>query len=389
MRVLHLTLSAARGGRRDAILTLIDHLRPLGVECGLMALRHPTVEQADLASRVDYYDALEFQGRPTVRELVQVARICRDRKVDLIHAHDGGSQFVASALRCVSPSLRAVMTFHRTLGIESEGWRNRLRNAVSLPLIQRILTASEERKRYFLSTTAVAHEKVLVIPHGVDLRQFAPNPCNREVVRAELGIAEGTALILAIGHFGPEKGIDQVIAGLARAIPLLGDQPWHLAVLGTGAPDRVSLIQTMGRERLGAHVTFLGFREDVPRWLQGADLVIHAPRMEAFGLAVIQAMACGVPVIATAVGGIPEMVVDGETGLLVPSGDLEALGSAIASLARDPARREAAGAGALARARRLYDARRTAEQHLQLYDGLLARREASRDGTPREQPSHP
>ena len=70
MRVLHLTMSAARGGRRDAILTLIDHLRPLGVECGLLALRLGAADDVDLAGRLDYYDALNFEGRPTFRELV-------------------------------------------------------------------------------------------------------------------------------------------------------------------------------------------------------------------------------------------------------------------------------------------------------------------------------
>jgi hypothetical protein len=147
MKILHLTLSAALGGRRDAIMTLVDHLRPLGIECGVVALRDSASGIATLANRADYVDGLAIRARPTWDELKQVRQICLRRGVNLVHAHDHGSQYVASALRFLSPSLRAVMTFHRTLGIETEGRRNRIRNALTLPLIQRVLTASEERRK--------------------------------------------------------------------------------------------------------------------------------------------------------------------------------------------------------------------------------------------------
>jgi glycosyltransferase involved in cell wall biosynthesis len=378
MRVLHLTMSTAHGGRRDAILTLIDHLHPLGVECGLLALRVGADDGVDLAGRLDYYDALDLQGRPTVRELVRVARICHKRKVQIVHAHDGASQFVASMLRCVSPSLRVVMTFHRTLGIETEGWRNRVRNAVTLPLVERVLTASEERRRYFLSTTAIASEKVVVIPLGVDRRQFCPDLNQRAWVRQELGLSGDTVLIVAAGHFSAEKGIDQVIEGVAEAIPGMATKPWHLVVLGTGEARRITEMEGLGRRRLGSRVTFLGFRQDVPRWLQGADLLVHAPRMEAFGLVVIQAMACGVPVVATAVGGIPEIVVDGETGILVAPGRIEALGAAVSTLAMAHAQRRRFAEAAVTRAASVYDARLSAERHFRLYQDFLRPAAAAR-----------
>ncbi len=374
MRVLHVTLSAARGGRRDAILTLTDHLRQLGVECGLLALRNPYSEMGAVARQVDYYEGLEISGRPTLLELAEVRRVCRNRQVDLIHAHDGGSQYVASALRIAAPRLRAVMTFHRTLGLESAGFRNRLRNRVTLPLIQRVLTATEERRQFFLVESPVSPEKVQVIPLGVDLTTFHPEPSIRATLRQELGLSPDTVLCLGIGHSGAEKGIDQVIDGFALAAARLGDRPWHLALLGGGSPARLAALHQSARDQLGDRVTLAGFRPDISRWLQGADLLVHAPRLEAFGLVVVQAMATGLPVLGMSVGGLPEVVESGVTGRLVPAGDIGALAEGIIALVGDETVRNCMGLAGLRRARERFDAVRSAESHRDLYQDLLTRR---------------
>jgi glycosyltransferase involved in cell wall biosynthesis len=371
MKILHLTLSAALGGRRDAIMTLVDHLRPLGIECGVVALRDSASGIATLANRADYVDGLAIRARPTWDELKQVRQICLRRGVNLVHAHDHGSQYVASALRFLSPSLRAVMTFHRTLGIETEGRRNRIRNALTLPLIQRVLTASEERRKYFIDSTLVQKNKVMVIPIGVDLDRFRPNRAERGAIRERLGLDPDVTLALAIGHFGTEKGIDQVLTAAAHARPLLGEQPWHLAVLGTGSADRVALMQATGQQLLPGRVSWVGFQADVTPWIQAADLLIHAPRREAFGMVVVQAMACGLPVAALAVGGVPELVVHEQTGLLAPAGDLDGLGAAVARMISDPALRNAMGERALGRAMQYYDARECARRHASLYRELI------------------
>lgn len=379
MRVLHVTLSTATGGRRDAILTLTDHLRRIGVECGLLALRNPPSELADLGRQVDYYEGLEIAGRPTLGELAEVRQVCRSRKVDLIHAHDAGSQYVASALRIAAPSLRAVMTYHRTLALESVGVRNRLRNRMTLPLIHRVFTATEERRRFFLAQSPMPPERVSVVPLGVDLTTFQPEPLQRVSLRAELGLPPDTVLAVAIGHSGPEKGIDQVVDGFAKAAARLGDRPWHLALLGGGAPARLDALHRSAREQLGDRVTLAGFTTEVPRWLQGADLLIHAPRLEAFGLVLVQAMATGLPVLCTSVGGLPEVVVENVTGRLVPPGDIEALADGIVTLMSDPATRRAMGDAGRRRAQEEYGAPLCAERHLTAYQELLSRR-ASRAG---------
>jgi glycosyltransferase involved in cell wall biosynthesis len=367
MRCLHLTLTTARGGRRDAILTLIGNLRGLGVTCGLAGLRDTRDEVAPLESRLDFHEGVASGQRPTPKALAHLWRVCRQHRVEVLHAHDAGSQAVASALRCVLPGLRIVMTFHRTLGVDSEGWRNRLRNRVTLPAVARVVTASEERRSYFARTTGLEADRITVIPHGVDLDTFHPDTSRRQWAREELGLAPDALLLVAAGHFGPEKGVDQVLAGVAAALQAMPGRPAHLAVLGNGHREQEATMRQLGESLLGDRITFLGFRSDAAAWLQGADVLVHAPRMEAFGLVTTQAMACGIPVVATAVGGLPEIVVDGETGRLVPSSAPAQLGRAIADLLADPAAREAAGRAGLARARQRFDARLCAERHLEVY----------------------
>jgi glycosyltransferase involved in cell wall biosynthesis len=371
MRILHLTLSAARGGRRDAILTLVDQLRPLGVECGIVALRDSASDVDEVADRADFVDGMGLSTRPTLHELRKVWQICRDGRFDLIHAHDHGSQYVASALRVFAPSLRAVFTFHRTLGIDTEGGRNRIRNALSMPFINRVLTASEERRRYFLDKTLTRPKKVEVIPHGIDLSRFRPRAGSRNAISAQLGVPDTATLALAIGHFGPEKGIDQVLDAAANADTRLGGNRWHLLVLGSGTPSLTDQLRRQADRLLPGKVTFLGFVPDVVPWLQAADLLIHAPRQEAFGQVVIQAMACGVPVVAVAIGGVPELVEHGASGLLAGQGDVGALGSAIARLISDPAERSRMGERALGCALQRYDAREYARKHFRLYRALV------------------
>lgn len=264
------------------------------------------------------------------------------------------------------------MTFHRSLGFESAGFRSRLRNAISLIPVTRVLTASEERRGHFLAENWVPPTKVTTIPLGIDLNRFRPDPEARRAVRAELGIGESQPMIVAAGHYGEEKGIDLAIAAAQSAAKELADPP-ILVVMGTGHPDRIAAITQLARSVRQGEVRLLGQRSDPERVLAAGDLLLHTPRLEAFGLVVVQAMACGLPAVAAAVGGIPEVVVDGATGLLTPVGDAAAAGSAVATLVADPALRRRLGKAGLARARREYPDSLFAARYRDLYLSLSQR----------------
>jgi glycosyltransferase involved in cell wall biosynthesis len=371
LRVLHLTISFARGGRRDAILTLARAGRPLGVVPFLATLRG---EPEDTTVAADAFEAsrdLGIRSRPSRRQLHELRDLCRAWRIQVVHAHDASSQLVASMLRIVAPSLRVVMTFHRSLSFESAGWKNRLRNALTLPLVDRVLTASAERRQHFVSENWVRNSKVETIPLGTDLTRFRPDPLAREAVRSELGMADHELLVVSAGHFGEEKGIDLALEAVGQAIDGPPPVSARMAVMGTGNPDRVAHVHAIGRRWLGDRVTFLGQRSDPERMFAAADLVVHCPRLEAFGLVVVQAMACEVAVVAARVGGLPEIVAHGETGLLAPAEDPTATAPLIRELLDSPGKRIAMASAALARARAEYTAEGYAARHRALYQQLL------------------
>lgn len=371
LRVLHLTISFARGGRRDAIVSLARSLQPLGAASHLVTLRGDPAETLPFVGDFETILRLGVTGLPSPGQIARLRQHCKSHQIDVVHAHDAASQFVASLLHCVVPSLRVVMTFHRSLPFESAGWRNRLRNAVSLRMVSRVMTASAERQQHFRRENRFPPDKVVVIPLGVDQVRFAPDDAARQQIRAELGLSADQHLVVAMGHFGEEKGIDQAVRAAAAALERLGPGRLQLVVLGSGGPERIKVIHQLGAELLGETVTFLGHRSDPERWLAAADVLLHLPRLEAFGLVVVQAMSCATPVVAADVGGLPEIVIDGETGHLVSGDRPEVAGAVLTDLLSDRKRRESQGRRGLERARREYADQVSAGRHRALYDEVM------------------
>ena len=175
-------------------------------------------------------------------------------------------------------------------------------------------------------------------------------------------------LTLSLGRLRRDKGHDLAIRSMREV--LKDEKRARLLVVGDG-PERARLSALVRELGLGRAVSLLGQRDDVPAILAAADGVVCASRSEGFGLAVAEAMAAGVPIVATRVGAIPEVLRAGEDGLLVPSEDPAALGAAVVGLMRDPSRAEALRARAQSRAEEEFSLERMIALHEELYEGLL------------------
>jgi glycosyltransferase involved in cell wall biosynthesis len=211
---------------------------------------------------------------------------------------------------------------------------------------------------------------VTVVPCGVDLRRFGPEG-PAEPRRA------GRARLVVACRLVERKGVGNAIEALAR-VP---DAELHIA----GGPDAAELGADPQARRLRALARRLGVadrvifrgrvdRDAMPALLRSADAVVCAPWYEPFGIVPLEAMACGVPVVATAVGGQIDSVVHGKTGLHVPPRDPQALAAALRSLLADPERARELGRAGVRRARRLYDFDRIGASTRDVYAELLARR---------------
>jgi glycosyltransferase involved in cell wall biosynthesis len=210
------------------------------------------------------------------------------------------------------------------------------------------------------------------VPCGVDTEAFRPG--DRAEARARLGLPPKAFIALQLGRMVPRKGIDNVIEAIAR---LPAGMPAELVVVGgeTVEPDEAATPE-LGRlrrlaEQLGmaAKVRFVGRRERsaLRDWYVAADVFVTTPWYEPFGITPLEAMACGVPVIGAAVGGIKHTVRDGVTGYLVPPADAQALADRLLLLARHPEHARALGQAGLRRARASFTWERVTAQLATLY----------------------
>jgi len=375
MKILHVTLSFARGGRRNAISSLAEGLRALGVESEICCLDRLGCAPEEAASPGVPVHVLGRRSLFDLAALRRFRRICADARIDVVHTHDAASQSVA-ALTCFGAAgLPLLMTFHRSLGIESATIADRFRNALASLRCGAIVTGSRERRTHFLAQNFVSSRKLVQIPFGADLSRFYPDAEDRRAVRNELGFGSEVTLVGSVGHFGPEKGVDVAIRAFMALSRRSLDSPVALVIFGEGS-HKTELDRLAGFAG-GAStlpIRFVGFRTDMHRCLRGLDILLHAPRQEAFGLALIEAMATALPVVASRVGGIPELVREGTTGLLAESENPESFAQGLERLVQGPAFRAALGQEARQIALAEYGRELFARRHLELYECLLARR---------------
>ena len=203
-----------------------------------------------------------------------------------------------------------------------------------------------------------------VIHNFVDGDRFRPRP--DDTVRDDLG-QPGEVLVAHMSNFRKLKRTPDTVEIFAR---LPADVPARLLLAGDG-PDMGLVRDAVCKHGLMDRVNFLGEIEDVEYILAASDVALFPSESESFGLAALEAMACGVPVVASRVGGLPEVVDDGVNGFLVEVGDLDAMGAALSRLVTDTDLRARFGAAALESARQSFSLERTLAEHERLYDRLL------------------
>ncbi len=342
MRVLQLTqrFPPAIGGVEDHVLRLSRKLQERGVDV--------TVATTDLRRDVPFERlpaARESQPFPVVRHrafrladapnglgIVAPTMLLGvlDSSADVLHAHGYGSfpTWAGSAAKTLDRSA-LVITSHSDRGGPSISKRifDRVTPRLTLQRSSRIIAVTRHEAEYLVDL-GVDEERITVIPNGVEPTEFLGIP-RPQPLRASV-----TALF--VGRLAPrQKGLEPLVEALARVprdldlrLRLVGED-WGGAALvdelarRLGIRDRVTITGPLPRQALLAEYA-------------NADLLVLPSRFEPFGIVLLEAMASGLPVVACRVGGIPEVVADGETGLLVEAGDVEGLAAALARMAREP-----------------------------------------------------
>jgi glycosyltransferase involved in cell wall biosynthesis len=319
---------------------------------------------ARLAVMANY---LEAQHRAILAE-------AREGQADVIHAHWAIPTGPAAVMAARKLGIPSIITMHGgdvyvnpeqgydfpTRWYVRPALRWTLRHAGALTAI------TEDCRQHALRAGAPA-DRIRLVFNGTDLRRFSPaENGNRGDSRF------GPNMIFACRQLFPRKGIRFHIEAAAKLKPRFPDLKVVLAGDGFERPELVRLAENLG---LGRDVTFLGWvpNTELPPYYRAAAVSVIPSLEEGFGIPAAEAMGCEVAVVASDAGGLPEVVENGVTGLVVPRGDATALAQAIGSLLADPERRRAMGQAGRARALRLFDWDRSAEQFEQLYCEVAAR----------------
>ena len=295
-----------------------------------------------------------------------LAGLARQSGAELLHAHN-----TLSWLYAVMASIMARRPVVATLHGANYGGSARHRHlrrwlagrSASVACVSRdALAAARDQDR-------IAPDKLRLVYNGIDLEPIREAREQRDSERVCLGLEAGDQVVISVGRLSREKDY----ATLLQAIALLAGQgaPVRLLLVGDGS-ERAGLEQRAAELGLGERVRFLGERGDVPQLLAAADAFALSSLSEGVSLAVLEAMAAGLPVAATEVGGNPEVVLPDETGLLVPPSDAPALASALADLARDPDRASRMGLAGAARVEEHFSLRAMTQAYAHLYALALA-----------------
>jgi len=269
------------------------------------------------ASGVRYHalhvDASSWKYLNPLRNLSETFAYLGANRFDLIHTHGYRSDLIGivAAKRFGIP---IVSTCHGFISIDRNlSVYNRL-DVFALRYFDRVIAVSEQMKGDLMAKGVVG-ERIQVIPNAMDVGHKVAGEAARGVTRARMGIRDDEFVFGFVGRLSEEKGLRHLLEALRRWVP--GDSQWRLILVGEG-PQREALEQTVRDFGLTAKVKFAGFQRDTGAWYPAMDAFVLPSLTEGTPMVVLEAMAHGVPVIATSVGGVPALVANGRTGLLVP-----------------------------------------------------------------------
>lgn len=361
-----LTVGLGVGGTETHVLELASRLNGSRFEVTVCALKGDDVIAEELRSRDVRVVTLGGRGKLDARVFLRLWRLVRRERPDIIHAF----LFWANlACRVVGRLLHVKIRLSSYHDVEVRRiWHRLIPDRLTMRWTHANVCCSEAVCRSVRAQLGGEEKKYVAIPFGVDVERYDGAG---SLKKRDLGLREESAVIGTVCRLvEPKKGLAVLLQAAARLKEQAVAPGFQLLIVGEG-PAYVSLRDRCERLGLTPWVVFAGMRRDVAGLLPLLDIFVLPSLYEGFGIAILEAMAAGRPVVATAVGGIPEVVVHGETGLLVPPGDPVALADALHELLAHPERARALGARGRERAREKFRIESIVRQHEALYEACL------------------
>jgi glycosyltransferase involved in cell wall biosynthesis len=361
------------GGAERFALGLATHLPPERFEITVCSTRRsePAAEAMLAAIGIRHLAITRQSKRETHRVAALVALMARER-FDIVHAHMFGSNLWGSVLGRLF-RVPVVLAHETTWSYEGNPVRRWADGLLIGRLVTRFLAVSSLDARRMVEIEHVPAGKVLVMPNA-----YIPSPGAPDTdLRADLGLDPAAPLVVVVSRLRPQKALSVLLDAVPHVLRSVPDA--HLAIAGDGE-TRPDLERQAQRLSIDERVHFLGRRDDVDALLRAADVAVMSSDYEGTPLVAYECLANGTPLVATAVGGLPDIVDDGRTGLLVPPRDPSALAAALIEVLTDRDRRAAMSAASRARGDE-FTIERVAGSFAALYETLYAERQRHRGAT--------
>lgn len=366
MRVLHIQKATGLAGSEKHLCSLLSGLGSAGVKVKLIVLQDPSAPPTAFYSALTKagvsFSSLNIRSDYDLGVLIRIIREIREYSPDVVHTHllhadlYGTIAARLAGVRCIVSSRHNDDPFRSTWVI------NRVMRMINSK-INGVIYISKHLAEFYNKNGDSSVALREIIYYGIDF----PPILTRTEARHRLGLTDNQFVIGIVARLTPQKGHKTLLSAFKLLLPGLNDPV--LAILGEGEL-RESLEQLASNLDIKDNIRFYGFRSDAVACLSAFDLFVHPSRWEGFGLAILEAMACGVPVISTAVSAIPELVTE-ESGLLVQADNPAALADAIKVLYANPESRTRLAAGAKARTTQFFGVRKMVDATLDFYRKAL------------------
>lgn len=337
-RIVFLIDGLGMGGAERLMVPVLQHLDRARFEPRVCALQirqgNPMADQLrDLDVPVDQVPVRRLRD---ITALPRIARYLRAHRADLVHTQ---LEF-SNTLGCLAAKLNRIPSLSTLHSLDMP--KERSKYAFRLKLMywslrrnaDRVLAVSEQARQHYLAASGDRPEHAVTLYNGISVASYAAlDQAERAAARRSLGIAEDAQVLITVAVLREMKGIQYMI----RALPTLLQTVPNATYLVVGDGDhRAALEAEAAAQGVEGHVIFAGMRADVPELLSAADVFVLPTLTEALPTVLAEAMAARLPLVASAVGGVPEMIEDRQNGLLLPPADPDALAKACAAVLSDP-----------------------------------------------------
>lgn len=359
---MHVIPSMNIGGREKVVLDVLEHIDK----------KRFIVEVACLGRRGSLYHAfrskhvtvhfLNKQRGFSPRVYFQLRRLITEKRFDIVHSHNPGA-FLYGAIAAILAKVSTIINSEHGYA-DVISWRKRIAESILTNRISRTLAVSKDLASILSNRPFARKSNIQILHNGIDVDKFSSSK-KRAVIRESIGIKDPEILIGTVARLAAVKGHETLI----RSFRLIRYAFSEAKLLIVGDGDRKEVLQNLVRElNLRENVIFAGQRSDIPDVLSAMDIFVLSSLNEGLSITLLEAMASGLPVVATSVGGNLEVVENGISGLLVPSNDAEKMAEALNSIITDKSIPRSFGEAAKRRVREHFGAQRMVKDLETIYE---------------------